>query len=1197
MTDLKILRPQRLTDYPDGGGLATATEVVDGAVNNVFDDITRIDRVNGSLSLRKVFAQSTTADDALYAGVHAIIQAPPADPRVSAVMFETGVWGDERSDAQAQVERYLDESVISRMVPYDRQLQGQRTVLVFQRHELPIPEIGQVYALKNETTDAIEFFRISNLTHDVETFTDQVGDYQARVITITISQPLSQEFVGSQPNRYFNADNSVVIRKTVAADAARYKGVTLLAADAAIGDLSLKVDSVFAQLIPSTLSEIPIADVHPAGVTSPIAAAPAIIEVEYGPRTDNIYVPTAIVPGSLSIHNGSSVDPWTYVDNGLGSLINTASGNAVVATLNYQQGRISPALGADWAGANLFPSWVPGGNVSQSTLSYQIPVDISNRGYVYTFTVHPLPAPGSAVLSYRALGTWIDLTDDGLGALRGETGTGVGSINYTTGTIVVTLGALPDVGSSIIASWGAPGAFEVLSGDVNIQPPAASFTLAAGNCEPGTLTITWLAGAVTKTATDDGAGGFTGDATGIVIYSTGEVLLRPTLLANSNAVFNCTYQAGTIQQELFTPTASAGNITLNAGHAPIAPRSVKIVYTCSTLLQQGIYTKTRTLTDDGSGGLLDETGTTVSGATVDYTTGQIVFNPNFIAQASSTTRSQFSVPIPTLTTGTSGAFGVSAIPSLWPSASSNTPVTMGFTNGSLVTLFYKEASTGSVTTTEGHNNPPLVLDLTPLVTDAIVPSSLWFRLGGVEYFERAGSLFYSMDSGTGSGTPAGSINYTTGVATLTYHPGNIAPNFHIYSCLGQVGQMPLAMVTGRTPGSPLRPSTFYIQANRYSDGALITGLADNNGNIDNADMHGVVDVTTGVFNVAFGKYVLDSSLTTDQKAEPWYDAVNVDGSGHIWYPHEAIPGTVSINCVVQTSLPLDEDIIKVNPVRLPVDGRVQAIRQGDTLVIHDELVDTMPNPLSAGQVVTISRSGTMSVALYDANGIGIPAALYAFDPTTNDITFAMPLDLSAYTQPLVAIHSIEDMALCIDVQITGDIVLGQALTHAYTSGHSMVSAALIVAGDGNAQARYSYLFAQNTWTNVWSDTLIGSPPTSGAQFNDATYPPVLLNRDCIKQRWALIFTGSTAFNIVGEDLGVIGTGNTSADVAPNNPATGNPYFTLPHAGFGAGWSTGNVIRFDTYAAGGPIWIARTVRSGPPTDLNDLIRMQLRWDKD
>jgi hypothetical protein len=82
-----------------------------------------------------------------------------------------------------------------------------------------------------------------------------------------------------------------------------------------------------------------------------------------------------------------------------------------------------------------------------------------------------------------------------------------------------------------------------------------------------------------------------------------------------------------------------------------------------------------------------------------------------------------------------------------------------------------------------------------------------------------------------------------------------------------------------------------------------------------------------------------------------------------------------------------------------------------------------------------------------------------------------------------------------------------------TAGVGLVSSALIL---GDAQARYEHLFAQNTFTNVWSDTLIGTAPTGGAQFNDATFPLVVKNADAITQRWRLSFTSSTAYSIVGE---------------------------------------------------------------------------------
>ena len=110
MADIKLFRSERLTDNPDGGGLATSTVVVDGEVNNVFDDISRIDRVNGDLSLRKVFALADGANSDLYSGLHAIVSAPPLDPRVSAVIFRTRrgtqfAWGDERADGSREEAR------------------------------------------------------------------------------------------------------------------------------------------------------------------------------------------------------------------------------------------------------------------------------------------------------------------------------------------------------------------------------------------------------------------------------------------------------------------------------------------------------------------------------------------------------------------------------------------------------------------------------------------------------------------------------------------------------------------------------------------------------------------------------------------------------------------------------------------------------------------------------------------------------------------------------------------------------------------------------------------------------------------------------------------------------------------------------------------------------------------------------------
>jgi hypothetical protein len=89
--------------------------------------------------------------------------------------------------------------------------------------------------------------------------------------------------------------------------------------------------------------------------------------------------------------------------------------------------------------------------------------------------------------------------------------------------------------------------------------------------------------------------------------------------------------------------------------------------------------------------------------------------------------------------------------------------------------------------------------------------------------------------------------------------------------------------------------------------------------------------------------------------------------------------------------------------------------------------------------------------------------------------------------------------------------------------------------------------------HLWDDVVHGSAPT--AAYDDVNHPIQVLDRDTITQRVALIFTSATTGNIAFEELGIIGTFNTSTNVAPVNPATGNPYFVLDHLGFGTGWAT------------------------------------------
>ena len=249
--------------------------------------------------------------------------------------------------------------------------------------------------------------------------------------------------------------------------------------------------------------------------------------------------------------------------------------------------------------------------------------------------------------------------------------------------------------------------------------------------------------------------------------------------------------------------------------------------------------------------------------------------------------------------------------------------------------------------------------------------------------------------------------------------------------------------------------------------------------------------------------------------------------------------------------------------------------------------------VSNGQTINCARVRLSRVRVIGNDGIVISTG-YTTDLDAGTVTFT---NVSGYSQPVTVEHRIEDMALVRDVQISGDITFTRPLTHDYPiagvgEDGAFVSSALVA---GDLFARVSSVFDQQTWTNVWSDDLIGTAATG--TFNHALYSITVTNRGAITERWLIRFTNSTAYDVIGEHVGVIATGNTGADCAPENPATGVPYFTLPALGWGAGWVAGNCLRINTVGAQAPIWVVRTVQQGPETVPDDSFTLLIRGDVD
>lgn len=83
----------------------------------------------------------------------------------------------------------------------------------------------------------------------------------------------------------------------------------------------------------------------------------------------------------------------------------------------------------------------------------------------------------------------------------------------------------------------------------------------------------------------------------------------------------------------------------------------------------------------------------------------------------------------------------------------------------------------------------------------------------------------------------------------------------------------------------------------------------------------------------------------------------------------------------------------------------------------------------------------------------------------------------------------------------------------------------------------------------------------------------------IQQDWTLTFTSATAFDLTGDTLGAVASGNISSTFAPNNTDFTKPYFSMNSAGWGGTYVGGDTITFTTTPASVPIWLERTVPAG------------------
>ncbi|NMG29361.1 hypothetical protein [Aromatoleum evansii] len=1141
--NIVFVASQVMADVPEGGGAATGTVIVDGAMNNVFEDISDLDRAYGRFNLRKIFIAVRELGTSLYAGAKTVITALPTDPALSYTLFATNDPFDTRTEAASRVQAYLFKGTTWPGYLNENHISGMQTISLIQRVGSQLPAIGKTLCIVQDeglATETEQYVRVTGVGFVEATFTDGVGDYTRWIVTLTISDALRYNFNGHSIARVESAYSYIGkarIRDTSVADATRYYGAQPLQLAAAIGDLQVRAASMFAQLVPSAQTETPLVSRTLADGVAPMIASSAAdltytaVGAAIGPNL-RLVLRGGAMPGTVSV----TVGAVTVTDDRAGNVL---SGTTIIGTISHATGEIAFSSNAPAASGTANITYRPGVAAANQAHTRTQSVTVENRALNWVLTLAPIPAPGSLQIAYMAQGNWYLLTDDGAGGIVGaEASYGAGTISYVTGAVSITLGALPDAGSQILYTWGSPVHYVVRAGAT--EDAAATlrleFTLAQHPVVPGSYTASYPVGGVSRNATDASANGSISGTgvTGTIDYATGAVALEFTAPPDSGAsVTNAyTWRNGTGLMSGTTATISGGQFTV-PGTAPFRNGGTMLF---NVVTSKGNVSASAFITTGGqvrvkAGGATLQTyrvsWSEQPVGTFDAATGVVTLTASLSVMVMMWTENIKSWEGPV---ESASLAGVSSIAVERDTAA-----------------FDPNAITGEVV---ALSTAGLDLDLTTTVGDATVASSVMLSIAGSIYVDRGGVLYKDPSVTTGSGLAAGSIDYSTGRAKITSWANNTALGLQVISCLTQYGEFTAVAASFRAPIAPLKPTSVSITATA-ADGTLISATSDGDGNISGALVRGEVNYEFGTAWLEFGELVAT-----------------------VWTPRDVIPATIRYNAVGYTYLPLNADILGIDPVRLPPDGRVPIYRPGDVVMVMN-VADTAPATVANGGTIDCGRTRIAWVRVIDANGATVTAG-YTLNRDTGIVTFT---DVTGIVMPVTVRHTVGDLRQITDAQISGQLTLARALTHTYPVEGTLVASCLI---HGDRRARVSAVWDQATWDNTWVDNIVGSAAT--ATLDTIAHPITVTNEGAETERWLLRWTNTTNVELIGETRGLVYSGAFTSDIAPINPRTRNPdgsggvpYLTIPVAANGGGWSAGNVVRINTVGALADMWLARSIQ--------------------
>ncbi|MBF0368587.1 MAG: hypothetical protein HQL52_03930 [Magnetococcales bacterium] len=606
-TDIKLYRALTTGQDATAGGYVGTTEVVDGAANNLFPDVSRMDRVYSDVALEKVFLSVRSSNDDTYLGAHAVLIDAPDDVGVGVMLFYTGGDDDTRDDCRTYIESYWlpgdyleDDAVLKGTMP-----SGSQSVSIILGHDyLQVDDV-----LYLEDGGLSEYVRITSV--EIVKY-GMLSQYEYTVLGL--ARPLENSYTSACKPRITGADPSW-----------RAYGVTTLAAGVSAGASQIQVTETRQPVAPGSIGSQSVTGEAPwdeAAEDHELAVLWDGLQDAVWPGADasaTLYTQAAPVrPGTLTARIEWGGLLWVEIaDDGAGGISTSSAGeagNTIIGTISYATGQLD--LEKDFSpGGDGDVAWLRFHRTPTAAGVTRTHSETATTSSLYTPTLSPAQiTPGSIVIDYRQGEVWKRVTDDEAGILTGD---GAGTIDYTTGACSLTTAGAPDYGAEILYRWRTGFYTQDVQDETLGTGPTTAFTLTNAPLS-GSASIELTESTATVTLWDGGDGKLyterdlltgTGSDSGTISYTTGDIALTAHTPDAATDVIAREYTY-----------RSAGEHTdshqLRSQGNPLSSGSLQVIATAAS------DSSTLTLNDNGSGSLTGD-----GSGSIDYATGYI--NPTF----------------------------------------------------------------------------------------------------------------------------------------------------------------------------------------------------------------------------------------------------------------------------------------------------------------------------------------------------------------------------------------------------------------------------------------------------------------------------------------------------------------------------------------------------------------------------------------